>query len=59
MSNCTHFYIELNLHLELQDGSKLLGGIRSWQQKLAVVPRSGSSTIRDGMLQKGLRGGIL
>ena len=25
---------------------------RSWPQKIAVGPRSGASTIRDGMLQK-------
>ena len=32
--------------------------LRSCPQKIAVVPRSGSRTIRDGMLQKGLGWGL-
>ena len=41
----------------LQFAKQLLGGDfeweqRSWSQKIAVVPRNGSRTIRHGMLQK-------
>ena len=55
--------IIIEIETFLQFAKQLLGGNfemeqRSWSQKIAVVPRSGSRTIRHGMLQKVLGRGL-
>ena len=55
LANLTNMVVNLNMTVNdfdtrLTATGKLL--LRSYPQKIAVVPRSGSRTIRDGMLQK-------